>query len=178
VNEQDIELFSSSKSDHWQTPEWLYKYCFNVLGCDFDPCPIHADHDALATSWEQLGDHAYVNPPYSADNIKAFMTKSYLEIIEGRIDKATFLTYSKTETKFWHECVLPNASVIRFINTGLTFTKPGDDDQHNTMHPSSLITFNRETCTTSTVEIDIERLRKQVAIDKVQNHDLTEELNE
>ena len=74
---------------------------------DFDPCPLNPtpEFDGLKVSWQNK--RVYCNPPYGR-GIGDWLNKG----IEA--DLAVFLLPSRTDTKWWHDIVLPKAKEIRF----------------------------------------------------------------
>ena len=94
VNDQQIKLFKSRKTDNWQTPRWLYKELNDEFKFDFDPCPLNSTFDGLESKW---GKRNFVNPPYS--NVKGFLQKAHLEMEIGNADLCVFLTFSNTDTR-------------------------------------------------------------------------------
>lgn len=92
MNQHQIELFSSKKSDDWATPQWLYKELDNEFHFNFDPCPLNAQFDGLKIPWE---GNIFVNPPYS--KIKKFLIKAHEELRGGR--KSLYFLYLRTLTQ-------------------------------------------------------------------------------
>lgn len=107
-------LFSSA-SDRWATPDEVYRALDDEFRFDFDPCPLDAIEDGLATlftSWN--GKRVFCNPPYGPKLAK------WLERgLEANL--AVFLIPARTDTRWFHDIVLPNAKEIRFIRGRLKF---------------------------------------------------------
>jgi len=126
-------IMFSKASDDYTTP----RMCFHVLNREFffndDPCPI-GGLDGLEREW---GSSVFVNPPYS--NIRGFMDKALAEIKANRSDRVVFLVPCRTDTKWWHECVLPFASEVRFIKGRLKF----GESKNSAPFPSCVIVFRR-----------------------------------
>lgn len=127
----NTRVMFSTASDEWSTP----KETFDALNTEFaftdDPCPIGGT-DGLQREW---GASVFVNPPYS--NIRGFMDKALAEIKAGRSQTVVFLVPSRTDTKWWHECVMPYASEIRFIKGRLKF----GNSKNSAPFPSCIIIF-------------------------------------
>lgn len=121
-------LFSSF-SDDWATPKGIYRQLNDEFQFDFDPCPLK-DNLAFVSEW---GKRCFVNPPYS--DIRRFLEKALAEIEGGRTEVAVFLIPSRTDTKWWHELVMPNASDIRFIKGRLKF----NDSKNPAPFPSCIV---------------------------------------
>lgn len=124
----------SSKSPHWSTPEFLYKELNEEFRFDFDPCPLgESEKDGSAplfTSWQ--GKRVFCNPPYPG--VQPFLERAR----EAEI--AVFLLPARTDTKWFHNLVLPFAKEIRFIKGRIRFGKA----KHNAPFPSILAIFNGE----------------------------------
>jgi len=105
--------FTSTK-DEWNTPKSFYEKLHKEFNFDFDPCPENNNFDGLKIEW---GKRNYVNPPYS--NWQEWVKKGYEEHKKGKI--VVFLLASRTDTKAFHEIIIPYASEIRFIKGRLKF---------------------------------------------------------
>jgi site-specific DNA-methyltransferase (adenine-specific) len=102
-------------SDHWQTPDKIYKQLDDEFHFDFDPCPLHADFDGLAIKW---GKRNYVNPPYTKTEKEKFIRKAYLESLNGNL--SVMLLPVSTSSYIFHEVIKPYAEV-RFVKGRLSF---------------------------------------------------------
>ncbi len=105
----------SSTTDRWATPRAIYESLNEEFHFTFDPCPLDGTENGLATlfvSWR--GQRVYVNPPYGR-NIGAWLERG----LEAEL--AVFLLPVRTDTKWFHDLVLPNATEIRFLRGRLTF---------------------------------------------------------
>lgn len=104
---QFSRVLFSSRTDDWSTPEDLYKSLNEEFAFTFDPCPLGAvvdGGDPLFTKW--AGERVFCNPPYS--NIYRFLRRA------KEADVAVFLIPSRTDTRWFHSIVLPQAKEIRF----------------------------------------------------------------
>lgn len=114
-------LFFSSKSVNWPTPKALFKELDNEFHFDFDPCPLgESENDGsspLFTSWQ--GKRVFCNPPYNR-GISKFLERA------SEANIAVFLLPARTDTKWFHDLVLPKAKEIRFIKGRLCFGDPED----------------------------------------------------
>ena len=72
--------------------------------------PIRADID-----WKEIN---YINPPYSFPLKDLFIKKAYEESLKGKL--CVMLIPNATETKTFHEIIVPNAEV-RFITPRVRF---------------------------------------------------------
>ena len=77
--------------DQWATPQYLFDYanekhnfCVDLAACAMNckvPTYINRLEDSLTASWHQLGEHGWLNPPYS--NIAPWIDKAVLEAKKG-----------------------------------------------------------------------------------------------
>ena len=132
MDKNTIKLFGSKKTDNWQTPPELYKKLDNEFNFDFDPCPLNSDFDGLECMW---GKRCFVNPPYS--KVRDFLVKAWKEIALGNTKLAVFLTFSNTDTKWFHEFIY-NRAELRFIKGRLKFLDENGNKQNGAMRPSML----------------------------------------
>lgn len=122
----------SSKSDEWATPKDFYDKLNAEFNFNDDPCPIGGT-DGLTRDW---GSRVFVNPPYS--NIKGFVEKA-LQELQKNTELAVFLIPSRTDTKLFHEVLVPRAE-IRFIKGRLKF----GGSKNSAPFPSLLAIFRRQ----------------------------------
>lgn len=123
-------LFSSA-SNRWATPGDVYAALDSEFSFDFDPCPLNGDSDGLATlfcAWS--GKRVFCNPPYGP-GIKNWLQRGL------EADVAVFLIPARTDTRWFHDIVLPNAKEIRFLRGRLKF----GDAKHNAPFPSMVVIF-------------------------------------
>lgn len=99
--------------------------CSNTINKKFDSYFTIQD-DALTKQWDV---DFFMNPPYS--KIRQFMRYGYEQHRKHNVN-GLCLTYSKTDTKWWHQCVEGKAEV-HFIEGRLKF-----NDEHGmiTKHPA------------------------------------------
>lgn len=131
----NLTALFKSQSVHWATPKALYEILNSEFEFDFDPCPLGGgDQDGLATlfiSWK--GKRVYCNPPYGP-GLEKWLNRGL------EADLAVFLIPARTDTRWFHEIVLPKASEIRFIKGRLKF----GDAVNSAPFPSMLVIFKRE----------------------------------
>jgi hypothetical protein len=105
----------SSASDHWSTPEDTYAALNNEFFFDFDPCPIGGTSNGLSTLFTPWhGRRVFCNPPYGP-GIDKWLSRG----LDAQV--AVFLIPSRTDTRWFHDIVIPKASEIRFIRGRLKF---------------------------------------------------------
>jgi DNA N-6-adenine-methyltransferase (Dam) len=107
-------LFSSAK-DAWSTPQAVYEALNAEFRFTFDPCPLGGSDDGTAPlfcTWR--GQRVFCNPPYGP-GLRAFLERWH------EPELAVYLIPARTDTKWFHEIVLPHASEIRFVKGRLKF---------------------------------------------------------
>ena len=125
-------LFSSA-SPHWATPKALYRELDSEFHFNYDPCPLNTP--IFSESWK--GRRVFCNPPYGP-GIKPFLRRA------SEADLAVFLLPSRTDTKWFHELVLPFATEIRFVKGRLLFSENGDLSRRATF-PSVIVIYKNNT---------------------------------
>tara|TARA_Y100001970_G_scaffold73062_1_gene92649 strand:- start:4685 stop:5239 length:555 start_codon:yes stop_codon:yes gene_type:complete len=135
MNSQQIKLFSSKKSDNWQTPKWLYDKLNKEFNFDFDPCPLNSTFNGLEVKW---GKRNFINPPYS--NVKGFLQMAHKELENGNAEICVFLTFANTDTKWFHDYCY-NKAEIRFIKGRLKFLDHTGKVKNSAMRPSLILIF-------------------------------------
>lgn len=106
----------SSASTEWPTPQAFYDQLNGEFHFDLDPCPLNGTQDGLArlfTEWH--GHRVFCNPPYDRVSMYHWLSRG------KEADLAVFLIPARTDTRWFHEFVLPYASEIRFIRGRLKF---------------------------------------------------------
>ena len=131
MNDKDKQVLFSSLKDEWNTPQSLYNKLDEEFNFNFDPCPENYKVDGLTIEWKERN---FINPPYS--KVKDWIRKGYEESIKGRL--CVFLVASRTDTKWFHEYVLPYAKDVRFIKGRLKFS----EYKTNAPFPSCIIVFD------------------------------------
>lgn len=106
---------NGSNVGDWATPNYILEDIKKEFGEFFDPCPLHADFNGLEISWEAVN---YINPPYDKQTKEAFIRKAFEESKRGGV--CIMLLPVSTDTKIFHEVMLPNAE-IRFIKGRVKF---------------------------------------------------------
>lgn len=128
-----LDACFSSASDRWATPSAVYEALDREFQFNFDPCPLDGDKDGLATLFtEWKGQRVYCNPPYGP-GIGDWLKRG----LEAEL--AVFLIPARTDTRWFHDIVLPNAKEIRFIKGRLKF----GDAVNSAPFPSMLVVFDK-----------------------------------
>lgn len=106
-------LYSSISVD-WATPGELYKHLDEEFEFKDDPCPIGGSGGLERKWWSP----SFVNPPYGR-SVSKWIQKALEERKLGVT--VVFLLPARTDTRWMHELVLPNAEEIRFVRGRLRF---------------------------------------------------------
>ena len=88
--------------------------------------------DGLTIPW---GKRNFVNPPYS--KIKDFLKKAHYELGGGNAELCVFLTFSNTDTGWFHDYLYGKAE-LRFIRGRLKFMDAGGKVLNSAMRPSMI----------------------------------------
>ena len=134
-----------SKSNEWGTPQDLYDKLDKEYGFTLDPCatPSNAkndnfytkEDDGLSRSW---GRHVvFMNPPYGREIGKWIKKAS-----EEKSACVVCLIPARTDTKYWHEFIFPNAHKIMFIKGRLKF----GGHTNSAPFPSAIVVFDYMAC--------------------------------
>lgn len=138
-------IFFTSNSDEWSTPQNFFKELNNEFNFTLDPCSSDENfkcsnhftikEDGLSKSWKN--QTVFCNPPYS--NVKEWIKKAFFEqkSVGGDI---VLLVPARTDTKWFHEYVYKKPNVeIRFLKGRLKF----GNSRNSAPFPSMLIIFRR-----------------------------------
>lgn len=128
----DLNGLFMSEKHNWKTPKEFYEGLNSEFHFDFDPCPVNPKFNGLEIEW---GKSNFCNPPYKIREQEKFIVKGISEWKKGKT--VVFLLPSRTDTKRFHELLLPNASEIRFIKGRLKF----DDQINPAPFPSMVVVF-------------------------------------
>lgn len=126
-----LQALMSSAHDCWGTPAHVYQTLDAEFHFDFDPCPLNGTEDGTAplfVPWQ--GRRVYCNPPYGPA-LRSFLERAL------EADIAVFLIPARTDTRWFHEIVLPKAKEIRFIKGRLKF----GDAKNSAPFPSMIVVF-------------------------------------
>ena len=123
------KALTSSKYQHWCTPDWLWHRVtdfFGEGGILLDPCSNrwtsvkaarHLKAGGLSEPW---GRNVYMNPPYKG--IGPWMLKAAREgVANGPV---IALVPARTDTKWWHGTVPDRALSVCFVKGRIVFERP------------------------------------------------------
>lgn len=126
-----FKTMANHKSWEWPTPKDFYDLLDDEFSFNFDPCPLGGNIDGRSTLFSDWrGKRVFCNPPYGPE-IRKFLERA------NEAEVAVFLVLSRTDTKWFHDIVLPTASEIRFIRGRLRF----GDGKYPAPFPSMVVIF-------------------------------------
>ena len=149
----------SSKSNQWETPQWLFDhmnelYKFEVDVCASEQnakCPIFftEEDDALGDPWNKmLADRGHerassfwCNPPYGRDIHKWARCCAMESELMDRTSLVAMLVYARTDTSWFHDYVMGYAREIYFIKRRLKFIRD-DGKTGPATAPSMVVVFD------------------------------------
>lgn len=133
MDDRTKEIMFSSKTGEHSTPQDFFDQLQEEFYFDRDVAASHLntrcpDHfgkqqdggfiDGLIEPWGLHSEIVYCNPPYGRE-IKQWLLKGVVEKEKGI--SSVFLLPARTDTKWFHDIVVPNATEIRFIRGRLKF---------------------------------------------------------
>jgi hypothetical protein len=124
----------SSATDRWATPTAVYAALDGEFHFDFDPCPLDGEDDGLQplfVSWK--GRRVFCNPPYGP-GLHEWLKRGF------EAELAVYLIPARTDTRWFHDIVLPFAKEIRFIKGRLKF----GNAINSAPFPSMVVVFQGE----------------------------------
>ena len=124
----DKDLFFSSKSNDWSTPQDFYDKLDEEFHFDLDPCASDDNHkcdkyfteaeDGLLQNWG--GCTVFCNPPYGRE-VKKWVKKCAEEAKKPNTI-VVLLIFARTETSYFHDYIYNKPNVeVRFIRGRLHF---------------------------------------------------------
>lgn len=123
-------LFSSA-SDRHATPRAVYAALDREFNFNLDPCPLDGVVDGLSPLYSDWsGKRVFCNPPYGPG-----LGKWLERGLEAAC--AVFLIPARTDTRWFHDIVLPKAKEIRFLRGRLKF----GGAKYNAPFPSMVVIF-------------------------------------
>lgn len=142
----------SSNSDEWGTPKSTFDYLNNIYGFTLDACASEfnrkldnyysIEDNALEQEWNGV---VWCNPPYSKGLQTKFIQKAIKEVNGNKACKCVvMLIPARTDTKNFHDLIVPNASDIYFIKGRIEFVHFGSDKSNSSPFPSMIVIFRRK----------------------------------
>jgi len=118
-------------TNDWRTPREFFEKLHTEFNFAIDAAasPTNAmlprywtvDDDALQQDWAAVGGTVWCNPPYGRD-IGRWLAKAVAE--QQRGVTSVLLTFSRTDTAWWHDYVARYADEFRFVRGRLRFERP------------------------------------------------------
>jgi len=137
-----IKSMVSSKTNEWETPQWLFDELNKEFGFTLDPCS-NGNHkcskfytikeDGLIQDWSK--EIVFMNPPYGG-HTGDWLKKALDESLKG--STIVCLIVSATDRTYWHDYIFPFAKQIRFIRGRLKF----GNSINSAPFPSALVIFS------------------------------------
>ena len=136
----NTELFFSSKTDQWETPQEFFNQLDREFHFTLDPCADETnhkceryftkEHDGLQQDWS--GEVVFCNPPYGR-KVGKWVEKCFNEVYAGSCK-----LFSNTDTKWFHDWIYHKAEV-RFIKGRLKL----GGGRVNSPKPSMVVVFRK-----------------------------------
>lgn len=137
------DLFFSSKSDEWETPDDLFRAIDAEFHFTLDACALPSnakcsrffspEDDGLSQKW---GGVVWCNPPYGRQ-IQKWVKKAY-KAAKDRDADVVMLLPARTDTKWFHDYIYGKAE-IRFVRGRIKF----GGCVNNAPFPSMIVVFRR-----------------------------------
>lgn len=136
------DVHFSSKDAEWSTPQTFFDRLTAEFGpFDLDVCATAdnakceryytKDQDGLSQPWT---GKCWMNPPYGR-GIGKWIEKAVNAALEGAT--VVCLVPARTDTRWWHDYVIPCASHIRFIKGRIKF----GGARYNAPFPNAVVVF-------------------------------------
>lgn len=159
----------SSVNQCWETPKKLIDWITKRFDCEFtlDACASEenaiADHyytaenSCLDHHWWTYGD-VWINPPFGKGGKlqREILEHAVNEVQAKRCRRVFALIPSRTDTKLFHNTILPNASHVYFVKGRITF-KYGESIDKCAPFPSLLVIFSQSRSIKVIGSLDIPR---------------------
>ena len=135
------EVFFSSNSDEWATPEHIFNELNNEFSFTLDAAASETNHkcsryftikdNGLLQDWG--GQNVFLNPPYS--EVEKWVKKAFEESRKENT-LIVMLIPSRTDTRYFHNYIYKR-SEIRFIKGRLRF----NESKNSAPFPSMVVIF-------------------------------------
>ena len=142
--------FKSDRQD-WGTPRSFIDWIQNHHKVTFDLDAAASDHnhkapnyitkemDSLSMNWS---GHVWLNPPFGRA-LPDFMRKCAQQIANKNVDSIRVLIPARTDTKWFHEIVMPHADKIYLIKGRFNFRFDEAIEGANAPFPSMLVVYDK-----------------------------------
>ena len=150
MNPQLIDAMTSSRKQDWGTPQAFFEYVQEHLNCTFtlDACasehnfkvPYFYTEEINAFNQMPVGERIWMNPPYA----RSVQTKFVELAIEWSQHNVVWcLIPARTDTKLFHDIIMPNAKRIIFIKGRLQHEHESGLQKGSALMPQMLVQFDR-----------------------------------
>ena len=136
----NVDLMFSSKTDMWETPQWLYDKYDRQFHFTLDACAVPEnakcerfftpEQDGLAQEWT---GSVWCNPPYGRQ-IGKWVRKAY----DSGADVVVMLLPARTDTAWFHDLCMQGGQVS-FLRGRLKF----GGSKNSAPFPSMIVVFDR-----------------------------------
>ena len=140
VEEMNREVFASSATGMWETPQDLFDRLSRVFHFDLDVCAtaenakcdryFSEQDNGLNQPWDGV---CWMNPPYGK-TISQWMRKAYEESRKGAT--VVCLVPARTDAAWWHDWAMKGD--IHFLRGRLKF----GNSKYNAPFPSAIVVFS------------------------------------
>lgn len=147
MSHNSTDAYKGGRAEDFSTPELFVKFVENTYGVRFTldaaadennaKAPVWIDEkaDALKQDWRGV---VWLNPPYGR-NIPTFLERA-IEM-KYMCEMIVVLIPARTDTKWFHELVVPNANDVLLIKGRLQFIHDSTVKNSCAPYPSMLVVF-------------------------------------
>jgi len=134
----------------YETPPRVFDYLDARFRFDLDVCCVAVtakccnyltpEDDGLTSPW---WGSCWMNPPYGRQ-IHKWMKRATQQVGTEPVDIIVALVPARTDTRWWHEWVMPFADEIKFVQGRLRFLKNGVEEENSAPFPSAVIIYRKD----------------------------------
>ncbi len=153
-NERPLNVMFKSERQDWGTPDGFLDFLNDELCLRFDLDAAASDDNHKAPSYFTIEDdglncewwgRVWLNPPFGRE-LPLWLEKCVQEIRREEVESIHVLIPARTDTKWFHEIVVPNAYAIYLIKGRFNFRFDRAIEGANAPFPSMLVHFKRDMC--------------------------------
>lgn len=146
-------MFKSDRQD-WATPDNFIEWLNDEMCLRFDLDAAASDDNHKAPSYFTVDDdglncdwwgRVWLNPPFGRE-LPLWLEKCVQEIRREQVESIHVLIPARTDTKWFHEIVVPNAYAIYLIKGRFNFRFDRAIEGANAPFPSMLVHFKSDWC--------------------------------
>lgn len=135
----------------WATPQTVIDWLEDRFQIKFDLDAAATNKTAKARRWfteednalnQQWFGHVFLNPPFGkGGKLQRLFIEKCVEQMNNT-KSITVLIPARTDTKLFHEVIMPNAQSVHFVYGRINFIKTGNTVGHaNATFPSMIVRF-------------------------------------